>query len=232
MSPLSIILIASLTPVLVLLLYIYKKDKYQKEPFGLLMKAFFGGILSGITTIVVLTLLSPLQITHFNSPLQDALYNAFCMAALPEELFKLLFLYWFIWKSEAFDEYYDGIEYAAFVGLGFAGLENIIYVMQGGLGVAVSRAIFAVPAHFFFAIIMGYFFSFARFRPWKKNFYLLLAYICPVLMHGIYDFILMYNDALSETSTGIIAILNIAFYIFFIFIWKIAKKRIDALSGR
>lgn len=227
-----IILTASLLPVIILLLYIYKKDRYQKEPFPMLMKALLGGVLAGLADIALLTALQSVEITEFSSKLTASLYQAFCQAAMPEELCKLFFLYIFIWNSRYFDEYYDGIEYAAFVGLGFAGLENIMYVMQGGLGVAVGRALFAVPAHFFFAIIMGYFFAFAKFRPRKKRIYLILAYLCPVLMHGIYDFILMYNDLIKDTDTAFAALLNVVFYIFFFFIWKFAAKRVEYLSGK
>lgn len=228
----SIILIASLAPVVFLMLYIYAKDKCQKEPIGQLLKALLGGVLAAIADVILLSVFGFAEVTEFSSAFGQAFYQAFCQAALPEEFCKLLFLYWFIWKSPAFDEYYDGIEYAAFVGLGFAGLENIMYVIQGGLGVAVSRAMFAVPAHFFFAIIMGYFFAFAKFRPWKKKTYLILAYICPVIMHGIYDFILMYNNFIQTTSMGTAAILNIAFFAFFIFIWKLANKRIKTTAGK
>lgn len=228
----GIILIASLAPVVFLMLYIYGKDKCQKEPFGQLIKALIGGVLAGIADVILLSVLGFAEVKTFSSDLAQAFYQSFCQAAMPEEFCKLLFLYWFIWKIPSFDEYYDGIEYAAFVGLGFAGLENILYVFQGGLGVAVSRAIFAVPAHFFFAIIMGYFFAFAKFRPWKKKEYLLLAYICPVIMHGIYDFILMYNNIIQTTNTGTAAILNLAFFAFFIFIWRLANKRIKTTSGK
>lgn len=227
-----IILTASLLPVIVLLVYIYRKDQYQKEPLPLLLKALLGGVLAGIMDIALLTLLRSFEVTTFASPMHHALYQAFCQAALPEEFCKLFFLYLFIWKSQYFDEYYDGIEYAACVGLGFAGLENLMYVLEGGIAVAVGRALFAVPAHFFFAIIMGYFFAFAKFRPWKKSTYLTLAYICPVLLHGIYDFILMYNDFIQETNTAVAAMLNIVFYIFFIFVWKIATKRVKQMSGK
>lgn len=228
----TIILTASLLPVILLLLYIYKKDKYQKEPLNMLLKALLGGVLAGIADVTLLSALHFAEISSFSNGLQQALYQSFCQAALPEEFCKLLFLYWFIWKSPFFDEYYDGIEYAAFVGLGFAGLENVLYVLEGGLGVAVGRALFAVPAHFFFAIIMGFFFALAKFRPWKKKSYLCLAYICPVIMHGIYDFILMYNNIIQETSTSTAALLNIGFFIFFIFIWKLAVKRINQMAGK
>ena len=227
-----IILAASLLPVIVLLVYIYRKDKYQKEPLPMLLKALLGGVLASILDIILLTTFRFAGITTFSNELQNALYQAFCQAAMPEEFCKLFFLYLFVWKSRYFDEYYDGLEYAACVGLGFAGLENLMYVLEGGISVAVGRALFAVPAHFFFAIIMGYFFAFAKFRPWKKSTYLVLAYICPVILHGIYDFILMYNNLIQETNTAVAALLNIVFYIFFIFVWKVAARRINTMSGQ
>lgn len=228
----GIILLASLAPVIFLMAYIYAKDKYQKEPIGQLFKALLGGVLAAFADILLLTVLRIDSLFVFDSHLQSALYEAFCEAAMPEEFCKLLFLYWFIWRSKAFDEYYDGIEYAAFVGLGFAGLENVAYVLEGGMQVALSRALFAVPAHFFFAIIMGYFFAFAKFRPWRKWRYLLCAYLFPVLMHGIYDFILMYNNLIQDTNLGTAAVLNLVFIIFFLFIWRLANKRIKAMSGK
>lgn len=227
-----IILTASLAPVIFLMLYIYRKDRYKKEPFGLLAKAFAGGILAALMDIVLLSLFGTGDLPYGASSFRQALHQAFCQAALPEEFCKLFFLYLFVWKSRDFNEYYDGIEYAAFVGLGFAGFENITYVIKYGLSVAVGRAFFAVPAHFFFAISMGFFFSFAKFRPWKKHYYLGLAYIVPVLLHGIYDFILMYKEIIQSTHILTAALLNLVFYVFFFFIWKQAQKKIRQLAGR
>ena len=227
-----IILIASLAHVLFLLWYIYNHDKYQKEPLRMLLKALLGGVLAALLDILLLSIVSVIYSPAFTDGMQAALYQAFGQAALPEELCKLIFLYAFIWNSQYFDEYYDGVEYAAFVGLGFAGLENVMYVMQGGLGVAVGRALFAVPAHFFFAIFMGYFFSMAKFKPWKKTTYLLLALIVPVILHGIYDFILMYRDVITQTDTATASILSIGFFVFFLFVWRFAIRRVKKVVGK
>lgn len=228
----SIILLASLAPVIVLLCYIYIHDKYQKEPLPMLLKALAGGILAALLDVLLLTIFQFAQVKSFPNELFQASYQAFCQAAIPEEICKFFFLYLFIWKSRYFDEYYDGIEYAACVGLGFAGLENILYVFQGGMGVALSRALFAVPAHFFFAIFMGYFFAFAKFRPWKKRYYLSWSLIVPIILHGIYDFVLMYSDIINTTNTSLALLLNGGFLIFFIFVWRIATRRVKTMSGR
>ncbi len=232
LSAMDWILLASLLPVVLLLIYIYAKDRYQKEPLRVLLKALLGGILSALAVLASHELLQLPEPEIFTESLQQALYQAFCFAAVPEESFKLLFLYWFIWKNSHFDEYFDGIEYAVFVGLGFAGFENVLYVMQGGVEVAVARALTAVPAHFFFAVFMGYFFALAKFRPRKRSRYMFLAWLVPVLFHGIYDFILMYANLLTEDDPSMAAVLSLLFYIFFIVLWRKAKKRINRLTNR
>ena len=234
----SIILTAALLPVVLLMFYIYKRDTFQKEPWSLLLKAFGFGVLAALLDMLVASALSFVIPKLADTPFMDALYNAFVCAALPEEFCKLLMLYLCIWKNPYFDEYYDGLEYAAFVGLGFAGFENVLYILQGGLGLAVGRGIFAVPAHFFFAIFMGYFFALARFRYSERRRYMTLAYIVPVLLHGIYDFVLMYmnnlngeSDVMQEASPTSLA-LYVAFLVFFFFVWRAATRRVNKMSGQ
>lgn len=234
----SIILIASLLPVVLLMTYIYKRDTFNKEPWPLLMKAFGFGVLSALLDFFVAGFMQRVVPHPVSSPLNDALYEALVCAAAPEELCKLLMLYLCIWKNPHFDEYYDGLEYAAFVGLGFAGFENLLYVLTGGLGLAFGRAVFAVPAHFFFAIFMGYFFSLARFRYEKRRRYLLLAYLVPVLLHGTYDAVLMYmnnlqgvNDTMQEVD-ALTGGLYVGFLVFFFFTWRFAVRRVNKMSGQ
>jgi len=234
-----IILTASLLPVVLLMGYIYKRDTFNKEPWPLLLKAFLFGVLSALIDIPVAGFVQFIVPKVFSSPGWDAFHTAFFGAAFPEEFCKLLMLYLCIWKNPYFDEYFDGVEYAAFLGLGFAGFENVLYILQGGLGLAVGRGIFAVPAHFFFAIFMGYFFSMARFRYHKRRRYLLLAYIVPVLLHGTYDFLLMYRNNLSgvegdtmQELDPLSGILYGAFLVFFFFVWRAATRRVNNMSGQ
>ena len=233
-----IILTASLLPVVLLMGYIYKRDTFNKEPWPLLMKAFGFGVLAAFLDFAVAGFLQRVIPHPVSTPLNDAIYEAFVCAAFPEEFCKLLLLYLCIWKNPHFDEYYDGLEYAAFVGLGFAGIENVMYIMTGGLGLALGRGIFAVPAHFFFAIFMGFFFSLARFRYERRKIFLFLAYIIPVILHGIYDAVLMYinnlqggTDTLQEVDT-ISGILYFGFLVFFFFVWRFAVRRVNNMSGQ
>ena len=186
-------LIASLLPAVLLLLYIWKKDT-QKEPTYMLMKAVSWGIGIIIPVIVVEKIIGLMLLGENGSPttLVDTTAMAFLVAAIPEESFKLLALWMVLKKNPFFDEHFDGIVYAVCVGLGFAAVENISYVFSHDdwASVAISRALLAVPGHYAFAVLMGYYYSIYHFvnRSPKVAICVLLA---PVMAHGIYDALAM-----------------------------------------
>ena len=188
-----IMLIASLLPALLLLLYIWKKDT-QKEPTYMLMKAVSWGIGIIIPVIVVEKIIGLMLLGENGSPttLVDTTAMAFLVAAIPEESFKLLALWMVLKKNPFFDEHFDGIVYAVCVGLGFAAVENVSYVFshEDWASVAVTRALLAVPGHYAFAVLMGYYYSVYHFvnRSPKVAICVLLA---PVMAHGIYDALAM-----------------------------------------
>jgi RsiW-degrading membrane proteinase PrsW (M82 family) len=182
------ILVLALAPVFIILIYIYLRDKYEKEPIGLLLKSILAGAIIVLPVIFAEQLIS--AVNPFNGKLLNAAWSAFAVAAFTEELFKFAALWFLIWKNPNLNEPFDGIVYAVFISLGFAGVENVLYVSQGGLEVAVSRAITAVPAHALFGVRMGYYFGIASMYPELRSRYLRLALWIPVLLHGIYDFIL------------------------------------------
>ena len=213
----------AILPVVILLIYIYRKDRFQKEPIGLLLAALGMGMLSVLPISFVEKFLSNL---NPYDGVNGALYTAFVVAGCVEEGFKLLFLYWLIWRNRYFDEYFDGIVYAVFVSLGFALVENVMYVFSGGLGTGIMRALLSVPAHFLFAVVMGYFFALAKFYK-NSSLNMLLAFIAPMLLHGIFDALLMVADA-SETMQGVCLV---GFIIFDIILWKIGKRRMRDLEG-
>jgi RsiW-degrading membrane proteinase PrsW (M82 family) len=184
-----ILLIASLAPVFIILFYIYFRDKYDKEPIGLLVKAVVAGLVIVLPVIFVERLLMGLMPPM--EKISSAAYNAFVVAATTEELFKFVALYLLVWKSPSFNEKFDGIVYAVFVSLGFAAVENIMYVMDSGMQTAIMRSLTAVPAHALFGVTMGYYLGIARMYDELRKPYLWKALLIPILLHGIYDFILM-----------------------------------------
>ena len=157
---------------------------------------------------------------------------AFLQAAIPEESAKLFMLWLLLRKNPFFDEHIDGIVYAVCTGLGFAMVENIIYLLQGvadgsWVSIGISRALFAVPGHFLFAVMMGYFYSLYYFGISKKWYTLIMIWLIPVLIHGVYDGVLFSMD-ISETYAAIGLVL---FLIFFGGIQQVGRKLIVKLKN-
>ena len=220
-----ILIAASLLPVVLLMAYFYYRDKFEKEPVKVLMKAFGAGILSVFPAILLATLMSLPDIETY-SPATRSFIRAFCEAAVPEEICKFALLYFFIWRDRNFNEYYDGIIYAVFVSLGFAGVENIMYVVGEGIDVALTRGLLSVPLHALCGVIMGYYFSLARFNTARQKGYLLKAVAGAILAHGLYDFILFYTDSLVGISSAFAGLGFLLVFVFIIYLWQFSLRKI------
>ena len=186
---LSSLLLVSLAPVLIAAIYIYIRDKYEREPFRLLLKALFTGILIVLPVVFIEKFLISFSVQ--SDGLLKVAYGSFIVASLTEEGFKFLGFILIFWPNRNFNEKFDGIVYAVFISLGFAAIENIFYVFQGGINIGILRALTAVPAHALFGTVMGYYFGLARFYPDLRHKYLILALLLPFIWHGLYDFLLL-----------------------------------------
>jgi RsiW-degrading membrane proteinase PrsW (M82 family) len=214
------LLILALAPVAALLLFMYYRDRYEKEPVKLLIAAFAMGGLSVLPILLAEALLSELMSFFYGT--FAVFWQSFVVAATTEEFFKLVFLYWLVWKRADFNEKFDGIVYAVFVSMGFAAIENVMYVFDYGLETGLVRALTAVPAHFIFGVAMGFYFGLARFFPQFKKRLIGAALLYPVLLHGIYDFILMSGSPF----------LLLLFIPFVFFMWHYGLKKIKRLSEK
>lgn len=226
----------ALIPVVALLIFIYIKDKQEKEPIGLLIGLFFAGVASIIPAVIPEFIGEfILEALFYYMPVLKMLIFAMCVVGPAEELSKFLVLWLITWKNKHFDYSYDAIVYAVFVSLGFAAIENVGYVFQNGFGTAILRMFTSVPGHACFAVFMGFFYSrakFAKLTGSKKSFAanMLLAMIVPSLVHGVYDAIVMSGAASGEDIiTGLSVILWIGyviamFVVCFIIILKSSKN--------
>lgn len=221
------LIFTALLPVLLLLFYIYKKDKYQPEPAGQILKAFGYGILS---VFIALGMSAPMHVYVLDSmPVIEKVRVAFLEAAIPEEGAKLFMLWSFLRKNRYFDERMDGVVYAVCVSLGFAGVENICYLFHNydnWLHIGVARALFAVPGHFGFGVLMGYYYSLVTFssRAVVRNRFLL--WFAPILAHGLYDFLLLMVD---EVHPVFVLMLIACFLVFCHRLQSLCRKRIDQI---
>lgn len=214
------LLIIAITPALIGIFAMYLTDRVDREPAKLLFLTFLFGALAVIPSIIVEEIL--IRFNIFKGAF-GAFYNAFIVAALTEEYFKRLVILKLPLKTSYFNERLDGIVYGVFTALGFATVENIMYVVfryTNNPFIGLYRGIFSVPAHGVFGITMGYYLALYKFNTDEKGkkSNLRKSLFMPVLLHGIFDFILMAD----------IPQLTLLFVPYVIFIWWINEKKLEA----
>ncbi len=181
-------------PGLAIGIYVFWRDKFDREPLRLMIHCFVLGVLSVGVTLLLSKLLKIVVSPNTQSVGGLAIY-AFINVALVEELSKFLFLRSFAFNKKEFNEPYDGITYSVMIGMGFATMENVLYVFNQetyhlSMYVGIIRMFTAVPAHAAMAVMMGYYAGMAKFN--KPNFsFLLMGLTAAVIFHGAYDFFLM-----------------------------------------
>jgi len=218
------LIVLAIAPVATIILWIYLKDKYDKEPIRILTKFFILGIFVSILALYSENIL--IKINIFTGKMYF-FYMSFIVAGLVEEGLKSLVLIPNLLKEKNFNERLDGIIYSVFLSLGFATVENIIYILFEdktlAFEVGVIRSIISVPAHMMFAVIMGYYISKYKFTDskYKKRKNLILSIILPILLHGVFDFILMIQYRWSI----------IVFIAYIAYLWKISLDKLDEYTN-
>ncbi len=198
-----LLLFISIIPVLLLGYYIYQKD-CEKEPKSLLLVLFSSGLLSAflvITVNVLIAIFFPdfyLATQYYKFNFFELFILIFLEIALVEELSKWLMIRLIGYSSNAFDQQYDIIVYSVFVALGFAMIENIFYVLNGGFGLGIYRAVFSVPGHVAFGVFMGYYLGIAKQQEVKNKVKyrvsMLKSVLVPTLFHSLYNYLLMLEN--------------------------------------
>ena len=194
----------SISPGIFIMVTIYNLDEYDKEPLWLLALAFIFGAINLHLDIDILDFLFSL-ITAENDFIrigEEALSVGFT-----EELLKFIVVMLIIYPNKNFDEPFDGIVYSVFVGMGFATAENMTFVLQGGAGLAVMRMLSAIPAHFVFAVIMGYYLGKAKSSKNSQFLIIGLSLLIPVLIHSLYDYFLFLDFVPGLWIGGIVTLI-------------------------
>ena len=231
MSP--FLLLAALVPAAFLMVQVYRLDRIEKEPAGLLLKLALFGALSGLAAGAIEGALTRLlDVTLGGSMLRLMLEN-FLAVALVEEACKRWVVLKFAWRHPAFDYRFDAVVYCVFSALGFAALENILYVAEYGFAVAVSRALLSVPGHCFFAVYMGIYLGQAKMaeRAMQRYYielpdespgqYLRASLLVQALLHGFWDFSLSVGGGL----------MTVLFYLFVLAFFIDAYRKLRFAAG-
>ncbi len=186
------LIISAIAPALAICGYVIHKDRFDKEPKWLMILAFCFGIFS-VFPAAISSVIGGHYFNISQNPINTAIF-AFLVVALSEEFAKYFFLRYIFFKRKEFNEPMDGIVYAVMIGMGFAAFENILYVAQGGVGVALMRMVTAIPAHAIFAVIMGYYVGLAKFDLTHRAELMRKGLVYPILLHGAYDFFLLQRN--------------------------------------
>lgn len=202
----------AITPGIAISIYIYYRDIHEKEPHRFLIICFIFGMLSTVPAYYLEVFGTSLGITESPNILMTLVF-AFVVVAGVEEFVKFIFLRFYIYPNKEFDEPLDGIVYAVIISMGFATLENILYVYRLGTEVAILRMFTAVPAHAAFAVIMGYYVGLAKEAPkHEETSYLFFGYIGAVILHGTYDFFLFQENFPALTILAFVALIAGIYY--------------------
>ena len=208
----NILLILAILPVVLLCFFIYIKDT-NKEPIGLLMKLFLLGVIMAFPVVIAEMIFDIVFIKDGVTNFILLFISVFMSVALIEEGAKFIIAKFIGYDDKEFDEIYDIIVYSVFASLGFACIENILYVFNYGLSVAIVRDLLSVPGHMCFGVLMGYFLAMAKINSinnnkgqYVKN--MILALLVPALVHTMYDTLLFYAENVNN---------SIFFILFFVF---------------
>ena len=183
-----LLFLAAVLPAVLLVWFFHARDTFP-EPPRILWTTFALGCASIVPAVLAGVIVEPA--IGATGAVSIAAVQAFVIAALCEESSKLAVLLGYSFRRSEFDEPMDGIVYGATVSLGFAALENVLYVLDGGFALAVARGVLSVPGHATYGAVMGYYVGRARFDRANRARLIGLGLLAAVMLHGFYNFPLM-----------------------------------------
>jgi protease PrsW len=185
-----ILLALAIAPGLIICFYIFYKDMYNPEPRS---KLFISFIL-GAAVVIPAGFIEQAATPYFSNSIQSTALFAYGVVALTEEMGKFAVLRYYAYPKASFDEPLDGIVYSIMVSMGFATIENILYVSSHGFGTAILRMFLSVPAHATFAVLMGFYTGKAKFNPMQSGLLMLTGLFLAIFFHGTFDFFLFLQN--------------------------------------
>lgn len=221
--------IVAFLPAILLLRYVYKQDAIEKEPGYLLWQLILLGALAGFLSMILESVgdrliksspLDPASITY-----QVVYY--FCVVGMVEEGTKYILMASRTWRDPNFNFRFDGIVYAVFTSLGFAAMENLLYIINYGVSVAPSRALLSIPGHMAFAVLFGVFYGRAKLahdlgHKMRQAADLVIGYVLAVCLHGTYDTCASLGNAAS--TLVFVAVIVIVYLLCFIVVRNEARS--------
>ena len=192
----ALLVFLSIAPGLLIAWFVYTRDRYDKEPRHLLVWSFVLGMFGVIPPVIVEMLLTMVGFEKTQSVVH-LFAHAFFVVAFVEEATKFTILRVYAYTKPDFNEPFDGITYSVMVAMGFATVENMMYVLSyntigSSFETALWRMFTAVPAHAANGILMGYYTGLAKFSRFEGSL-LFTAFMTALVAHGLYDFFIFLN---------------------------------------
>ena len=186
----------AIAPGIAICLFIFSRDIYNREPKINLIVSFIFGAISIVPAFFIETGLDQ----NSDNSISGIAIKSFFVIALTEELCKFAALRLYAYRQKSFDEPFDGIVYSVMVSMGFATLENLLYVINSAqfgqaYQVAMLRMFLSVPAHATFGVLMGYHVGRAKFNPGKEKRMMTLGIFWAVLFHGVFDTLIFWQQS-------------------------------------
>ncbi|WP_114570999.1 glutamic-type intramembrane protease PrsW [Exiguobacterium flavidum] len=188
------VVFSGIAPGIALLVYFYLRHEREAEPIGYVIRSFVFGMLLVFPIMFVEYILLEEGIVSRTDP-----YGFLRMSAV-EEFGKWFVIFYTVYIHRMFDDYYDGIIYAVACSLGFATLENILYLLgDGGTELALVRALLPVSGHALFGVLMGFFMGKAKFSG-NASRYLIYSLFIPIGAHSLFNLILLEKERVTVFS--------------------------------
>ena len=234
---LGVVALLSALPAFGLVAFVWKQDIVDKEPLDTLAITF---VLSVLFASFAATINTLLQSTFQSIPLIGMALFFFVVVAPAEETVKWLAIRLHAFRRPEFDSVIDGAVYGAVAGLGFATIENTLYVVQGflraqeagttqaigaALGTATSRAL-AGPGHVIYSAWAGYYLGLAKFNRENRGPIVVKGLLIAALLHGAYNVSVTYAPLGILPGWGYLGFV-VAFdgFFFYLLYRKLARYR-------
>lgn len=179
-------MISGLAPGIVWLIYFLIKGPIGGGTFDNVTRVFVAGILCTIPAHL-LENITGAQLRQ--ETLLGSAMASFLLIAPIEEFFKLSAVWISVYRRPDFRTPADGLIFAMTAGLGFASVENALYLIKLGPEVWYSRLLYATPAHMMFSAMWGYSLGVSRFYSSGEISSVFKGFLLSVIFHGSYNFL-------------------------------------------
>ena len=214
MTEITLLALGSVAPIAAIVAWTWRRDRLPEPPRVVLLTFVLGGIATIPILVAEWGMMAMLGLNGMPESLVQAVLMSFLVAALVEEAFKLVVLTRYSATHSAFDEPYDGIVYGVAASLGFACVENVMYVFganqagfAAGATVAAARTLTAVPLHTCCGALMGVCIGISRSKSGSaRRGWVAVGFLVAIALHGIYDTFAFAGPVAAREDDSMLAI--------------------------